>query len=623
MSLPTTPHDFSLDERSETVELPFPIADPSSEFGQRSAPVRNLETVNYVTVEIWRSLRIPEIKTGRIQQDLSMLPNMQVDIVLEVLGYLHPLELIQVSRTSRAFRELLHSTDPIWRTSFLTDDRLPQCPPQIPGRRWVKLLFGPKICDICGQPNTDADYIIWRRVCIPCMDENLLDVVPGYTETHELNSAVHRTRRTAAVDGPEDGTVVLARGKFWRSDGGVVAELYEALNADDPDAAHRFLESQRVLVSENYDFADKCEEWAWQVVSKPEPEYFKMLDKVAASVVKRLIVEGFDQRDAEKAWYDITDSDVLWRMPRLTSRLWNRARPHILSMVIAKRTERLERERLDRIQRRKDAILAAALMALRTPIAGSRALYYPPPHTISAFPPIAQLIYEDSDAPLSPDDPRVVAALAGAPAFVDAWCIETKALLTSLLPYCNVGNPDFRLLERASSVFRLRKTNERSSDTAIGWDEARAHLHWCQGRPVHRSTDDQLVKFNDRGAAAAASLALLLGMDPVTTTAAQMDATGARFACATCPEVSPGRRPAMHWRECVLHVGSNENAGASHGPPSWLLLSPLAAADVRRREEPDDYSPLHAWACTLCNDHLPMLAPQSRVWAHLRIECVF
>ncbi|KAJ7919838.1 hypothetical protein B0H13DRAFT_1987661 [Mycena leptocephala] len=612
MSLPTTPPNFSLDERSETVELPFPTADPSPEFGQRSVPVRNLETINYVTVEIWRSLRIPEIKTGRIQQDLSMLPNMQVDIVLEVLGYLHPLELIQVSRTSRAFRELLHSTDSMWRTSFFTDDQLPRCPPQIPGRRWVKLLFGPKICDTCGQPNTDADYIIWRRVCIPCMDQNLLDVVPGYTETHELNSAVHRTRRTAAVDGPEDGTVVLARGKFWRSDGAVVAELYEALNAHDPDAAHRFLESQKVLVSENYDFADKCEDWAWQVVSKSKSEYFKMLDKVTASVVKRLIVEGFDQRDAEKAWYDITDSDVLWRMPRLTSKLWNRARPHILPMVIAKRTERLERERLDRIQHRKDAILATALMALRTPVAGSRALYYPPPHTISAFPPIAQLICEGSDEPLSRDDPRVAAALAGAPVFVDAWCMETKTLLTSLLPYCNVGDPDFRLLERATSVFRVRKTNQRSSDTAIGWDEARAHLHWCQGRPVPLSAEDQLVEFNAHAAAAATSLAVLLGIDPVTTTAAQMDATGARFVCATCPEVSRGGRLAMRWRECVVHVGSYNHAGAAHGPPSWLVLSPLAAADVRRREEPDDYSPLKAWSCTLCNDHLPMFAPQKK-----------
>ncbi|KAJ7899781.1 hypothetical protein B0H13DRAFT_2029457, partial [Mycena leptocephala] len=558
MSLPTAPPNFSLDEPSQTVELPFPIADPSPEFGQRSVPVRNLETINYVTVEIWRSLRIPEIKTGRIQQDLSMLPNMQVDIVLEVLGYLHPLELIQVSRTSRTFRELLHSTDSMWRTSFLIDDRLPQCPPQIPGRRWVKLLFGPKICETCGQPNTDADYIIWRRVCIPCMDQNLLDVVPGYTETHELNSAVHRTRRTAAVDGSEDGTVVLARGKFWRSDGAVVAELYEALNADDPEAAHRFLESQKVLVSENYDasahFADKCEDWAWQAASKSKPEYFKMLDKVTASVVKRLIAEGHDQRDTEQAWYDIIDSDVLWRMPRLTSRLWNRARPHILPMVIAKRTERLERERLDRIQRRKDAILATALMALRTP-----------------------LICEDSDEPLSRDDPRVAAALAGAPAFVDAWCMETKTLLTSLLPYCNVGDPDFRLLERATSVFRVRKTNQRSSDTAIGWDEARAHLHWCHGRPVPLS-----LRINSNVACGAPRYG------PCYHTAAQMDATGARFACATCPRCRVAGGCDALARVCRPR-GELQSCGGGPWPPSWLVLSPLAAADVRRREEPDDY----------------------------------
>lgn len=40
--------------------------------------------VNYVTVEIWKSLRIPHIKSKPILQDLSRLPSMHLDVVLEV-----------------------------------------------------------------------------------------------------------------------------------------------------------------------------------------------------------------------------------------------------------------------------------------------------------------------------------------------------------------------------------------------------------------------------------------------------------------------------------------------------------------------------------------------------------
>ncbi|KAJ7639971.1 hypothetical protein DFH06DRAFT_1216249 [Mycena polygramma] len=117
---------------------------------------------------------------------------MQLDVVLEVLGHLHPIDLIHVSCTSKEFHELLRSpvTDSTWRNSFLVEYKLPQCPPQLSGRRWAKLLFGPREC---GRPDTDSDYILSRLACVRCLEENLLDVMPGYTDSRELNSVVHRT----------------------------------------------------------------------------------------------------------------------------------------------------------------------------------------------------------------------------------------------------------------------------------------------------------------------------------------------------------------------------------------------------------------------------------------------
>ncbi|KAJ6528931.1 hypothetical protein B0H19DRAFT_1333610 [Mycena capillaripes] len=101
---------------SETIALPFIRADPSEELPERSIPPRHLETttdkfqVNYLTIE--KSLRIPQAKSKSksIAQDLSMLPKMQLNIVLED----------------------------------------------------------------CGRPNTGPDYVLWRRVCTPCMDKKYL-----------------------------------------------------------------------------------------------------------------------------------------------------------------------------------------------------------------------------------------------------------------------------------------------------------------------------------------------------------------------------------------------------------------------------------------------------------------
>ncbi|KAF8197761.1 hypothetical protein K438DRAFT_1967320 [Mycena galopus ATCC 62051] len=610
MALPPS-SAFALDESGfdcGTAVLPFTFGDAADQCLESAG--RDLDAVNYVTVEAWKYLRIARTEAKSARQDLGLLPSMQLDIVLEILGYLHPLELRQVSRTNKGFRDLLNSpvTDLTWRNSFLVEDhpysledRLPECPAEMSGRRWAKLLFGSRICDDCGRSQADADYHLRRRVCGTCLDQNLINAVPGYSESHIINSAVIRTTRV----GEDYNGSWTEDGRLWRSDGAALAAQYElCVTEGGPEAALRFIEERRVLVTKNSELAVRCDDWDWHTQRKFRISYSNRLDRVIASVIKRLITEGFNKDDVATSRYNIYDCDVLYRMRRLTSKLYNRARPHILPRVLEAQTFRLKRERASRILRRTEAILAIAYMALRTPVPGLRHAYYGPPSAIDGFPPIARLINEDSDEPISADDPRLAAALAEASAFVDGWAKEMQARLISLLPDTEPDTePDFHVLERATSVFRI------GTETTIGWNEARAHLDWWQGRPEPGESGEQLIEFNVRGSAAAAELAALLGMDPKTAKAVEMDAADARFVCETCPRELQGRRLAMCWRDCVLHVGSS-NAAASHGVSSWLphgvsswlQLSSIAAADVRRREEPDDYSSLCTWSCTLCNE---------------------
>ncbi|KAJ7239476.1 hypothetical protein C8J57DRAFT_1372589 [Mycena rebaudengoi] len=64
---------------------------------------------------------------------------MDLDIVLEILLYLHPLELLQISRTSKAFHELLRFpiTDLTWRNSFVVEDLRRVLTQGIANRVWV------------------------------------------------------------------------------------------------------------------------------------------------------------------------------------------------------------------------------------------------------------------------------------------------------------------------------------------------------------------------------------------------------------------------------------------------------------------------------------------------------
>ncbi|KAJ7848240.1 hypothetical protein B0H14DRAFT_3867259 [Mycena olivaceomarginata] len=147
------------------------------------------------------------------------------------------------------------------------------------------------------------------------------------------------------------------------------------------------------------------------------------------------------------------------------------------------------------------------------------------------------------------------------------------------------------------------------------WREARVQGRSMWGgvvaKKVHLHHEDILIEFNTRGSAVAAELAVLLGLDPETATAAEMDTAEARFVCSVCPPESQGRWRPLTWRDCVVH------GNTTHGPPSWTLLSPLAAADVRRREETGDYSHAQVWSCTLCNVYLLSLGYYKYVKEHI------
>ncbi|KAJ7608204.1 hypothetical protein FB45DRAFT_877369 [Roridomyces roridus] len=571
---------------SSIAPLPFSSTDSLPEFNMshRPFPPWDLEILNYVTLDTWTSLRVPKSKAF---EDLSMFPSMHLDIILEVFSHLHPLDLLSVARSCREFRDLLHSptAESTWWNAFTGDGSvehpvpMPTPPPKsIPtARRWAALIYGHNICDECGASETVPDFYLWRRLCTGCMNDLLCTELPGYALGHEIYNLIPKTTRCVGdvLEGWADPP------QFDPAEGKAILELYERYKfADDPTELNRYIEWQKAVVEEIESAADKC-----------------------IKVEKRFSKDGWDKEDIEEASWSYRESIHLYRVSVVSRRFWRRIRSFIIPEVSAAYTRRLEAERRILISERKSAVKGWVLNTLSTPVLGSSTIFYPPPHNVCNFPGFIPLVDDPSDDPLAPDDPRLLSALEEAVGLVDKWCLKQKALLAALFPVsAGIGDD---VLTLATSVFRIPLWNWDGPlrwAVVVGWSGAQQYLHYFEsGAPVHEGRVRE-VEVCERGAETARYLVGLLGLrQAANVTEADMDRVGARFVCAQCPIVKPGRA-AFPWRECIEHdVGHSDDDDLNpHTVPSWLLLSAVATQDVLRREG-DEHSTgkIPHWPCAV------------------------
>ncbi|KAJ7713700.1 hypothetical protein DFH07DRAFT_785892 [Mycena maculata] len=309
---------------------------------------------------------------------------------------------------------------------------------------------------------------------------------------------------------------------------------------------------------------------------------------------------------------------------------WNKARPHVVPLVGVARSERLRRERKELVDSRTSAVTEAASHVLRTAPPKTWA-YVPPFYTIHTFAPLRTLIDDPSDARLTSQDARLADALVGLPAFVEAWRAEKRALLASLLPPAvdaDVATPaDVRRLELATSVFTCLGSwvggmTVTAGRSLIGWEGAGAHLR-C--RSLARFWDHR-PHYAPEGAAAARELVRLVGLDPETTTAAEMDrlcgdgreGNGEKRFFACCVR-QRGTRMLMYDGQVQHTIKCTRIPGfVPHAAPAWALLTDAGVEDVRRREQPDPVQFDTTWMCIICTGHYEERVQLYDAIAHVR-----
>ncbi|KAI0074234.1 hypothetical protein K474DRAFT_1626258 [Panus rudis PR-1116 ss-1] len=125
---------------------------------------------------------------------LEELPKMPLDIIFEVFSHLCPLDLLNLARTTKAFRQLLMSKQSAvhWRTARANVPGLPDIPDDMTEPEFANLLFSSH-CHGCLKSNTSEPIWVFRkRYCSDCKLANIVPV--DQLLEHEVVGPYFRSR---------------------------------------------------------------------------------------------------------------------------------------------------------------------------------------------------------------------------------------------------------------------------------------------------------------------------------------------------------------------------------------------------------------------------------------------
>ncbi|PPQ96557.1 hypothetical protein CVT26_006364 [Gymnopilus dilepis] len=142
---------------------------------------------NFITAFMKENLRKSSVKIIR-KDSTGAVPEFPLEIILQIIEYLHPLDLYHLTQTSKYFRLILLTrrlSGMAWETALKSERRIPPCPPTMSPPSWVSLLFGPATCDRCLQRQAMPDFASCQRICSVC-EINLITEYTVIWEAFEM-----------------------------------------------------------------------------------------------------------------------------------------------------------------------------------------------------------------------------------------------------------------------------------------------------------------------------------------------------------------------------------------------------------------------------------------------------
>ncbi|KAF6743391.1 hypothetical protein DFP72DRAFT_933499 [Ephemerocybe angulata] len=494
---------------------------------------------------------------GRHKNLGILVSSMPTSVLQQILGYLAPLELVQLIRNTKIIRRLLLSGGgaDIWRSARAIFD-VPEPPKDFNEARWAGLLFDLK-CQGCKRPvfhqEWDVDWHVLRRLCSKCRKSAKIwhDYGDYPKEMFEYVPSTHREYTLVKSAVPKGRERTGDRSLYYSDDVLPVAKEWDAhqvaIYREQPGARGRFeawKKKRKDIIDQRVKNTPVYKKWASQM---------KQHDSFRNDNLRSL-------KNMLSSWYKCKAVDIEKAAPKIRQILryfgMNSPTKDLVSVVMAKvlpMVNRLCEERLRPLtDARFDALHAMYLEYLRVTMPVSLSMYCPPLELArSEKHPALQQILDVSEELL-----HIPPSIADLKPFLDA--LEAYSTQCQLRQYKYwtelLGVPISTNLYLARHVFRC---SESSGDPQIlhGWQDCIFHL--CRGLWTLHSPDlppgaleksFHFVEYDAKSSAVAESLIKQAGLDPDVTKPEEMDAVGPQLVCAACRT-----RTVLTWRLALAH----------------------------------------------------------------------
>ncbi|KAG2366955.1 hypothetical protein BDR07DRAFT_1479728 [Suillus spraguei] len=510
---------------------------------------------------------------------LDLMPTMNLDVLFHILSFLLPMDLLNLSRTSKDFRNLLlqRSSASAWKTARLQVDDLPDCPQDMSEPQYANLAFYPHChvrralskvpppfltnmyCRIATELSDlfyghfghdtapDASVNSWssfNRLFNPCVY-----AVHSTIDQWSSRSRISWTVNLSSYDLPH--TMIYGTGRpkqlFLKK---AFDELLAEHSKTPADEMAALLSRKRKHAAEVMEHAEQCQQWSQSVASSRKYELDTIRRGRQDDIVTRLTEAGYKpELDYVDRFWLQDHLGASFREPKpLNQKSWDRMRPDLIAALDDVRIRRIE----DKIYGPRRQILMDEY---------KKYLQHPPPpdaafdimpHAVDVaeFDPFRVLIMSPESATITATS--FVSAFQQLPNFVSSWRAkvdhEFLELIRSSDSQGDSGKQkDADCLQLATAVFVVESGSDRrllAYPEVLSWpgffipasvsllDEVyilQVRLFGCQTWSAVRHLPRISVFEGTAAIVQAASL------DPKTTRREDMDKLDARFACGNVP----------------------------------------------------------------------------------------
>ncbi|KAJ8086966.1 hypothetical protein PM082_005791 [Marasmius tenuissimus] len=670
--------------------LPF----SSEGISESTTRTRDKSALNFTRLNVRRWVRESVWPRKRFKNDLRKMLELPEELIMEILSHTHPIDLHAFRVVNRSFRAFLSSpaSNAVWKKSFRNCSQpdspgstaIPECPEDMNGWEWASLLFGAPVCEYCGDKTPfvwpDPSPVIRKRLCMACFDARTTRIF------HHTPFDI--VQRLSVVDGLVLKTVFqhsIPQGDYipnWliNSDFETVLAEYTRLreNGDDTEL-ERYREGRRRYVDTHMKHVNECNRWLIEMNHRFYNELQTKFHDRLRRIMKHLRHEGFAEIDIltsrrGRSWTRLeylldeecfsdpyhgggTFNQRVIRWSTLTRANWRKIREPYCAFTqqfaqirLQKEREELARQIIDDYRRGETSNVHDASEQPRPPSQS------PPAHALAID---FASAYDLEDPSLSKlgeafeQKKTLVRSVLGLQLSYTVWSARNQVLRLLNAPSLGVDP-----LELAVSLF-VRRTYQNPTDPEDG---ATPPLYRLTGwEAIASSLDLSLQPFQegDRHPGAFETIfspvdpipamrqiafrtirALLhvLGLNPCTTLAKDMDDRDDRFVCLSCGGPDSGsrlpgkeglpssgrkrdRREAHNWREAVVHQLSNNDHDLHPVLCQWKVLPQRLTSLVKIREvDPNGMYSNFIWSCAHCLAHLNSRTSRYLVKRHIYFE---